>query len=39
MLDAGFVEVAPFNPYWRQRGRSFADYDGYRVVLEHASWS
>ena len=39
MLDAGFVDVAPFNPYWQQRGRSFADLDGYRVVLEQASWS
>lgn len=38
MLDAGFVEVAPFNPYWQQRGRSFEDHDGYRVVLQQAAW-
>jgi len=36
MLNAGFVEVAPFNPYWGQRGRTFEDPDGYRVVLEQA---
>jgi catechol 2,3-dioxygenase-like lactoylglutathione lyase family enzyme len=39
MLQAGFAEVAPFNPYWEQRGRSFEDHDGYRIVLERASWS
>jgi hypothetical protein len=39
MLEAGFVEVRSFNPYWQQRGRTFKDHDGYRTVLEHASWS
>ncbi len=34
MLEAGFVERKPFNPYWSQRGRTFQDPDGYRVVLE-----
>jgi catechol 2,3-dioxygenase-like lactoylglutathione lyase family enzyme len=38
MLEAGFVEVAPFNPYWGQRGRTFEDPDRYRVVLERARW-
>ena len=38
MLDAGFMEVAPFNPYWGQRGRTFEDHDHYRVVLEEAEW-
>ena len=38
MLEAGFVEVEPFNPYWRRRGKTFADHDGYRVVLEQAVW-
>jgi len=38
MLEAGFAEVAPFNPYWRERGRTFEDRDGYRIVLEQASW-
>ncbi|HQR21091.1 MAG TPA: VOC family protein [Burkholderiaceae bacterium] len=39
MLEAGFVEVAPFNPYWARRGRTFEDLDGYRVVLQQAAWS
>ena len=39
MLEAGFTEVVPFNPYWQQRGRTFQDHDGYRIVLERASWS
>jgi hypothetical protein len=37
MRDAGFVEVASFNPYWGERGRSFEDHDGYRTVLERAA--
>ena len=39
MLEAGFTEVTPFNPYWQQRGRTFEDHDHYRVVLEQAEWS
>lgn len=39
MLDAGFAEVAPFNLYWLQRGRTFEDHDRYRVVLEQAPWN
>jgi YycE-like protein len=39
MLAAGFKEVAAFNPYWALRGRTFEDRDGYRIVLERASWS
>jgi catechol 2,3-dioxygenase-like lactoylglutathione lyase family enzyme len=38
MLEAGFVERAPFNPYWGRRGRTFEDPDGYRVVLERGRW-
>jgi hypothetical protein len=38
MREAGFKEVSPFNPYWQQRGRTFEDHDGYRVVLEQAEW-
>lgn len=38
MRAAGFEEVAPFNPYWAERGRSFRDPDGYRVVLEQDRW-
>lgn len=39
MLEAGFLEVNAFNPYWKQRGRTFEDHDGYRVVLEQAAWA
>jgi hypothetical protein len=38
LLAAGFLEVAPFNPYWAQQGRTFADTDGYRVVVQRAAW-
>lgn len=38
MLTAGFVEVAPHNPYWARRGRTFQDGDGYLVVIQRASW-
>lgn len=38
MLAAGFTEVSSFNPYWQRQGRTFADRDGYRVVLQQASW-
>ena len=37
-VAAGFIEVQPFNPYWSERGRTFEDSDGYRVVLENAAW-
>ncbi|WP_425025743.1 hypothetical protein [Pantoea agglomerans] len=26
------------NPYWDQRGATFIDRDGYRVVIQHADW-
>jgi hypothetical protein len=38
MLAAGFRHVPAFNPYWDERGRTFEDPDGYRVVLENAEW-
>lgn len=38
MLNAGFLEVEPFNAYWKQHGRTFEDPDGYRVVIQHGSW-
>jgi len=34
----GCRPVEAFNPYWDQRGRTFEDPDGYRVVLQHSSW-
>jgi catechol 2,3-dioxygenase-like lactoylglutathione lyase family enzyme len=38
VLAAGFRPVASFNPYWDARGRTFADADGYRVVLQNSAW-
>ncbi len=35
MLAAGFLEVPAGNPYWNVNGRTFADADGYRVVISH----
>lgn len=39
MLEAGFIEVKAFNPYWQQSGRTFEDHDRYRIVLQQDSWS
>jgi catechol 2,3-dioxygenase-like lactoylglutathione lyase family enzyme len=38
MTDAGYRAVTSFNPYWDRHGRTFADPDGYRVVLQRGSW-
>src|SRR3954463_10612868 len=34
---AGYAAVPSFNPYWDERGNTFEDPDGYRVVLQNAS--
>jgi catechol 2,3-dioxygenase-like lactoylglutathione lyase family enzyme len=39
MEEAGFAPVASFNPWWDRQGRTFADPDGYRIVLDHAAWT
>jgi catechol 2,3-dioxygenase-like lactoylglutathione lyase family enzyme len=39
MTTAGFKSVLSFNPYWAERGRTFEDPDGYRIVLQRAAWS
>ena len=36
--DLGHAPVKAFNPYWDKKGKTFEDPDGYRVVLQHASW-
>jgi hypothetical protein len=36
--EAGFLLVASYNPYWDINGKTFEDVDGYRVVLQRASW-
>jgi len=38
MIGAGFAPVTSFNPWWERQGRSFADADGYRVVLCCGNW-
>lgn len=35
---AGHQPVKALNSYWDKRGRTFEDPDGYRVVLQNASW-
>ncbi|HEV8441339.1 MAG TPA: VOC family protein [Methylomirabilota bacterium] len=34
----GHESVKAFNPYWDKKGKTFEDPDGYRVVLQRASW-
>jgi catechol 2,3-dioxygenase-like lactoylglutathione lyase family enzyme len=34
----GHRSVKSFNPYWDRKGKTFEDPDGYRVVLQHATW-
>ena len=38
MSAAGFATVDSFSPYWAARGRTFVDVDGYRTVIQRASW-
>ena len=35
---AGYKSVKAFNPYWDKKGKTFEDPDGYRIVLQNASW-
>ena len=35
---AGFNEVDSYNPYWDEKGKTFEDMDGYRVVLQNQKW-
>ncbi|MGI4834680.1 MAG: VOC family protein [Janthinobacterium lividum] len=36
---AGYAPVPAHNPYWDRQGLTFADPDGYRVVLQQTAWS
>jgi catechol 2,3-dioxygenase-like lactoylglutathione lyase family enzyme len=36
--QAGYQPVPAFNPYWDRHGKTFADPDDYRVVLQNAAW-
>ena len=35
----GHDAVRSSNPHWEERGVTFEDPDGYRIVLENAEWS
>ncbi|MBC7908961.1 MAG: VOC family protein [Pyrinomonadaceae bacterium] len=37
MQKHGYKPVKSYNPYWDERGKTFEDIDGYRVVLEPRS--
>ena len=39
MVAAGFGIVPSYNPYWERQGKTFEDLDGYRVVLQNATWN
>ena len=34
----GVEPVKSFNPYWDRDGRTYEDPDGYRIVIQNASW-
>jgi len=38
MEDAGFKVVVASNPYWDTNGKTFEDPEGYRVVIQNATW-
>ena len=38
MNDAGYKPVKSYNPYWDNKGITFEDPDGYRVVLQNDVW-
>ncbi len=38
MQRHGYEPVEPWNPYWKTRGETFEDPDGYRVVLANFAW-
>jgi uncharacterized glyoxalase superfamily protein PhnB len=39
LREAGHEPVAPENRYWAERGPTFEDPDGWRVVLVGESWA
>ncbi|HKO97656.1 MAG TPA: VOC family protein [Pyrinomonadaceae bacterium] len=38
MISHRYQPVKSYNPYWDVNGKTFEDADGYRVVLQNASW-
>jgi len=39
MEAKGYASVPSFNPYWDRQGKTYADPDGYRIVLQNAAWT
>jgi catechol 2,3-dioxygenase-like lactoylglutathione lyase family enzyme len=39
MQAHGYPAVPAYNAYWDRQGLTFADPDGYHVVLQNAAWS
>jgi catechol 2,3-dioxygenase-like lactoylglutathione lyase family enzyme len=37
--NAGYKAAKAFNPYWDKNGKTFEDSDGYRVVIQNATWA
>lgn len=38
MNAAGYKPVKSYNPYWDNKGVTFEDPDGYRIVLQNDIW-
>jgi len=38
MLEAGFQPVTALNPYWDQKGKTFVDVTGHRIVFQKANF-
>ena len=38
LIRLGCQPVPAFNAYWDRKGKTFADPDGYRIVLQQAGW-
>jgi len=39
MNKHGFLSVKSHNPYWDIHGKTFEDFEGYRVVLVNEDWN
>lgn len=35
----GWIRVESANPYWEDKGKTYADGDGYRVVIQRYDWT
>ncbi|TGE28555.1 VOC family protein [Hymenobacter metallicola] len=38
LLHQGYAPLPSYNPYWDTQGKTFADADGYRIVLQQSQW-